>query len=199
MPYSEYNEKMCPEKKDTSRDFARLVCKLNPLRKRIRAQRCYRHFRCVSKRKADDFNVSLSKSVVAQALQIPLKHLSSNRLEFQSLTSQSGCSFDMFKNLRREDIMKHPCTRWGWLQTFILHVGTNRRSFHELAASCLSCNSGDTEGWILLGNQVEIWLGVSTKETCESTRILLWGLRDWRIHRDRWTHHFACGSREEFW
>ena len=22
MPYSEYNEKMCPEKKDTSRDFA---------------------------------------------------------------------------------------------------------------------------------------------------------------------------------
>lgn len=111
MPYSEYNEKMCPEKKDTSRDFARLMCKLNPLRKRIRAQRCYRHFRCVSKRKADDFNVSLLKSVVAQALQIPLKHLSSNRLEFQSLTSQSGCSFDMFKNLRREDIMKHPWIR----------------------------------------------------------------------------------------
>ena len=162
MPYSEYNEKMCPEKKRHLKRFCDWCVKLNPLRKRIRAQRCYRHFRCVSKRKADDFNVSLLKSVVAQALQIPLKHLSSNRLEFQSLTSQSGCSFDMFKNLRREDIMKHPWIRVqdedGSKPSFYTLAPTEE-AFMSLSASFLSCNSGDTEGWILLGNQVEIWLG----------------------------------------
>ena len=94
--------------------------------------------------------------------------------------------------------MKHPWIRVqdedGSKPSFYTLAPTEE-AFMSLLPAAWVATLGTPKVEFFLGNQVEIWLGVSTKETCESTRILLWGLRDWRIHRDRWTHNFACGQQ----
>ena len=189
--------KRCRGKK-TPQEILRgwFVCKLN-LRKRIRAQRCYRHFRCVSKRKVDDFNVSRGNSVVAQALQIPLKHLSSNRLELQSLTSQSGCSFDMFKNLRRMGYIGYHENSWNVRRSVYMRMAPNLHStrWHQQKKLSWACCQPLELHWVGRGHRLKF--GGWARRPVNPH--VLWGLRDWRIHRDRWPHNFACGSREEFW